>query len=107
VFSTVKTDRGKELVRAGELVEFSRAWEYWRRDVVDAGECGQEVGALEDESDRPPVAGLLASRHSSYLAPTYADPAFIGSIHHSDQMKQRRLTRAGRTDNCDDVSGVD
>src|SRR5438067_6559449 len=107
VLSPGESDGGEERSRPLVLVERDAMGKGRRRDVVEARQRRQEVEALEDEADPPPVGHLRAPVELGDEEVADLDPSLVGRVHRADHVEQRRLPRAGRARDGDDGAGVE
>ena len=75
-------------------------------DVLQRGQAGKQVEALEDEADRVTADQRpLRPRRGRQVPPCQPDRPGGGSVQRADQGEQRCLSRAGRAQH-DDESGL-
>jgi hypothetical protein len=66
----------------------------------------EEVEGLEDDPDAPPH-GIHVDVSARDLLPAQEDPARVDPLQQVDATEQRRLTRAGGSNQADDLVLVD
>src|SRR5439155_2056982 len=86
----------------GDLPDFG--WS--ERDVAEHGQVREEVELLEDHADVRPDLGDLPSGARDGCS-VEDDVAAVRHLEPVGAAKQRRLRRAGRTDEYDDLTGSD
>lgn len=88
------------------LVEIDMVGEHGHDDVVDGGEGGQQVVALEDESDGAPVFGEAAPTQRGEVVPVDLKGALVAPLDRPDEMQHGRLSGPAGSGECDDGAGV-
>jgi hypothetical protein len=78
------------------------------RDVVTRGQGGQQIEALENEPDRvPPEARAVSVRHLAEIIATDQHLATRGAGQPTQDVEQRRLSAAGRTNHRHELALMD
>jgi hypothetical protein len=76
--------------------------------VVQRRHPGREVELLEHEADAPrPQGGQLGVGQPGDVVPVDGDGARGGPVKRAEDVEHRRLARAGRPDDCDELTPAD